>query len=425
MPRLKIGISATVIVSAMIAASLLAGVSGERIESAANPDGDLVEMAVENERQTAEWTVLAYITADNDLDFCTAEDFQEFKDGGSSSSVNVLLLVDRLEEPAYLYCIEDNDMVILESLGEVDMGDPAMLTWFVEYADTDFPAEHRLLFFWDHGAPTAGVGVDTTLEGDEPGESWSWLTHHEVVDALEGYHMDIIAFDECSIGQIETIYEYVVRGLSVDFMIASESYIGYRGFLYDKIIQRLVANPEMTDLQLCEVITEEFTNLFTQPPYMAEILTTQSIFNMSKIAPLAEAVSALANTMAANIDSYRPLIGEAQMGAMMPWGTRGESWIDMPSFVEYIQANLDDSDPAYGDCVTILDAYAEAMLGMGIAKNTDLHGYKGMGITFPASHSSYSIAYADSDWGGFNTYMTYEFPNMGWWDFLETYWGFE
>jgi hypothetical protein len=33
------------------------------------------------------------------------------------------------------------------------------------------------------------------------------------------------------------------------------------------------------------------------------------------------------------------------------------------------------------------------------------------------------VAYADSEWGGFNIYITYEFPTMGWWPFLETYWG--
>lgn len=377
------------------------------------------------EREVAEWTVLVYVVADNDLDFCTAEDYQEFRDGGSSDAVNVLILADRFEEPAYLYYIEDNEMVVLdESLGEVNMGDPAMLTWFVEYADTNFPAERRVLFFWDHGTPTGGVGVDWTMEGDEPGEGWDWLSHHEVLEALEGQHIDIVACDECSIGQMETIYEYVAGGLDADYMIASESYIGWRGFSYDKIMQQLVANPEMEALELCHVIVDEFTNLFSQPPYMSEILTTQSIFDMSEIASLAEAVIALADTLAADIESYRTVIGAAQMSALMPWGTRGESWIDMPSFVEYILENVQDTDPAYDACVDVLDEYGEAMLGMGVAKNAELYGYKGMGITFPASHSSYSIAYAESEWGGYNDYMTFEFPNMGWWDFLQTYWGF-
>jgi hypothetical protein len=407
----------------MLTAALFAGTPVAMAGGAANGNGVMGETDVVDEREAAEWTVLAYIVADNDLDFCTAEDFQEFKDGGSSDAVNVLMLVDRFEEPAYLYCIEDNDMVELESLGEVNMGDPAMLTWFVEYADTNFPAEHRLLFFWDHGTPTAGVGVDTTMEGDEPGEGWDWLTHHEVVEALDGHHMDIVACDECSIGQMETIYEYMAKGLSVDYMIASESYIGWRGFSYDKIVQQLVLDPDMEALDLCTIIVDEFTNLFTQPPYKSEMLTTQSIFDMSKIAALGDAVTAMADALAGDIDSYRDAINAAQLGSIMPWGARGESWIDMIGFVEQLMDGLHASDPAVGACEAVLDAYDEAMLGMGVAKNTELYGYNGMGILFPASHSSYSIAYADSEWGGYNVYKTFEFPNMGWWEFLETYWG--
>ncbi len=407
----------------MVIASTLAGMPAAKTEAGASANDVVGDVIGDDEREVAEWTVLAYIVADNDLDFCTAEDYQEFKDGGSSDAVNVLILADRFEEPAYLYCIEDNDMVELESLGEVNMGDPAMLRWFVEYADTNFPAEHRLLFFWDHGTPTAGVGVDTTMEGDEPGESWDWLSHREVAEALEGYHMDIIACDECSIGQMETIYEYAAMGVSVEYMVASESYIGWRGFLYDKIIQQLVLDPEMSALDLCGVIVDEFTNLFTQPPYMSEMLTTQSIFDMSEVMALGEAVTAMADALAGEIDSYRDTIKAAQLGSIMPWGARGESWVDMIGFVEQLMDGLQANDPALGACEAVLGAYDEAMLGMGVAKNSELYGYNGMGILFPASHSSYSIAYAESDWGGYNVYKTFEFPNMGWWEFLETYWG--
>ncbi|UCE80453.1 MAG: hypothetical protein JSV94_04655 [Methanobacteriota archaeon] len=438
MAVMRLRILSAVSVGFFLVASMLAGAPAMSMEDASNgvdaPTGvanedAFGEDAIENsdEDEVAKWTVLLYIVADNDLDVCFDEDFQELKDGGSSDSVNVLIFADRLEEGAYYYTIEDNEAETLKSLGEVNMGDPEKLTDFVEYANQNYKAKNRILFFWDHGTPTGGVGADWTMPGDErPGESWDWLTHHEVMEALEGEHMDVIATDECSIGQMETLYEYVAGGLDVDYMVASESYIGYRGFTYDKIMQRLVADPDMDALELCEVIVDEFTNLFTQAPYMAETLTTQSIFDMSKIAALADAVSTMADTLADDIDSYRQIIGSAQRGSIIPWGARGESWIDMPNFVETIQESVDESDPAYAACKAVIDAYyGEAMLGMGVAKNTEIYGYNGIGITFPASHSSYSVAYAESDWGGFNIYITFEFPNMGWWDFLQTYWGFE
>jgi hypothetical protein len=411
----KILISASV--SALFVLSLFAGMTTGK------PEAVPTESVDDEARQIAEWSVLVYLVADNDLDQYTEEDFQELKDGGSSDSVNVLILVDRLYEPAYLYCIEDNDMVELESLGEVNMGDPATLTWFVEYSDTNFPAEHMLLYFWDHGTPTGGVGVDTTMEGSEPGSDWDWLSHHEMIAALDGYHIDIIACDECSIGQMETLYEYAAKGLSVDYVVASESYIGWRGFSYDKINQRLILDPEMDARELSLVIVDEFTNLFSVAPFKSEILTTQSVFDMSKIIPLGDAVSAMADALAKDIDSYRDIIGDAQFNSIIPWGARGESWIDMPTFVEHIMENVKKGSPVVKSCEAVMDAYAEAMLGMGITKNSEMYGYQGMGILFPASHNSYSVAYADSEWGGFNIYMTFEFPNMGWWAFLETYWG--
>ena len=406
-------------VAAIFMLSMLAGMT------LGGPGNDIAEVGDEDTRQVAKWSVLVYLVADNDLDPYTDEDFQELRDGGSSDEVNVLILVDRLYEPAYLLVVEGHELIEHESLGEVNMGDPDTLKWFVEYSDEHYPAEHMLLFFWDHGTPTGGVGVDTTMDGDEPGDSWDWLSHHEMIKALDGRHMDIIACDECSIGQLETLYEYVACGLDVEYMVASESYIGWRGFSYDKIVQRLVLDADMDALALCHVIVDEFTNLFTQPPYKSETLTTQSIFKMSEIPALAYAVTDLADTLSGDIDSYRETVKAASLEAIMPWGARLESWIDMPSFVESIMGSVKKSDPAYRDCEAVLEAYGEAMLGMGTTKNTELYGYQGMGILFPASHSSYTVAYADSEWGGFNIYITYEFPNMGWWDFLEAYWGME
>ncbi|HIH02000.1 TPA: hypothetical protein HA259_08050 [Thermoplasmata archaeon] len=404
-------------VAAVFAASLLAGMTTAKT-------AEVEDVILTDETDSmAKWSVLVYLVADNDLDPYTEEDFQELKDGGSSEDVNVLMLVDRLYEPAYLYSIEDNDMVERESLGEINMGDPETLRWFVEYSDTNFPAEHMLLFFWDHGTPTAGVGVDTTLEGSEPGSDWDWLSHHEMISALEGQHVDVIACDECSIGQMETLYEYASKGLSVDYVVASESYIGWRGFSYDKIVQRLVLDPDMSALELSMIIVEEFTNLFSSPPYQSEILTTQSVFDMSMVMPLGDEVTALAEALTADIDSYRDIVGAAALSAMMPWGARCESWVDMPTFVGEIMANSKKSSPVAKACEDVLDTYAETMLGMGVTKNSEMYGYQGMGILFPASHSSYTVAYADTEWGGYEIYKTFDFPNMGWLEFLEAYWG--
>lgn len=404
-----------VIVSALFAVSLFAGLSIADGNSDAVGPAEADEVIV-NE-SVAKWSVLVYLVADNNLDDYTETDLLELEVGGSSEDVKVLILMDKLYEPAALYTIDGHERVLLEQLEEVNMGDPANLKWFVEYSDEHCPAEHMLLFFWDHGSDVDGVCFDETMPDGSVGGDW--LSHHEVIEALDGHHVDIMAADECTVGQMETVYEYYSKGLSLDYMIASESFIGWRGFSYDEILLALNEDPDMDARALSLIIVEEFTELFSVAPYMSEILTTQSVFDMSKVEALGKAVTDLADVLAADIDSYRAVIAEAQMASMTPWGLKSLGRVDMPTFIGYIMDNVGKDDPAVAACEAVFAAYEECMIGMGVTKNSEMYGYLGMGILVPPSYSMYTVACA----ANYEIYMSYDFPNMGWWAFLEVYWG--
>ncbi|MCJ7489746.1 MAG: clostripain-related cysteine peptidase, partial [Thermoplasmata archaeon] len=280
------------LVSALFAASLFAGlVSAEKNANAVEAVEDDEEVVLPG---TAQWTVLVYMAADNDLSEFTETDLEELKTGGSSTEVNVLILMDTLNDSAYLKAIDGHDLVTLkEDFGEVNMGDEETLAWFVDYSALNYPAEHMLLFFWDHGAGLDGVAWDQTMEDGLPGDDeWGgdWLSHHEAISALKDHHVDIFATDECSIGQMETVYEYSVKGLDTDYMVASESGIGWRGFSYDDILLRLNDDPYMGEEELSLIIVDEYTDEFSVPPPQWEILTTQSVFNMSEVEALGQAV---------------------------------------------------------------------------------------------------------------------------------------
>jgi len=397
-----------VVVSAVFAVSLFAGLAS------AGGNGDAEDDAVLS--GTAKWSVLVYLVADNSLDDYTDTDLEELKAGGSSADVNVLILMDKLYEPACLLAVVGHELVMLADLGELNMGDPATLAWFVDYSVSNCPAEHMLLFFWDHGSGVNGVALDETMEDGTVGEDW--LSHHELVSALDGHHVDIIAADECSVGQMETVYEYRVKGLDMDYLVASESYISWRGFSYDEILIALNGDSDMDERELSLVIVEAFTDLFSVPPYQSEILTTQSVFDMSKVEALGAAMLVLADTLAGDIDSYGSVISSARLASITPWGSTSAGRIDMATFVAYIKDSLDRGDPAVAACVRVLEAFDECMIGMGVTKNSEMFGYEGMGILFPPSYSMYTVASAAS----YELYMGFEFPNAGWWTFLETYW---
>jgi len=363
------------------------------------------------------WNILVYLQADNNLNDLTQTDLDELMAVGSSDEVNVLVFMDKLDDYAYLYYIEPRGMVLLDyeyNGVEVNTGDPVVFEKFVTYAEDNYPAEHTLIFFWDHGGPTAGVGLDdTTPEGVS-----DWLTHHELIAALDGHTVDVLAMDECSIGQIEVMYEYSM-GLDTQYVVASESSIGYRGFPYDWILERLVTYPNMTAYDLSLVCVQEFQELFMTTPYKTEILTTQSVIDLKMVVPLACALTNLTDLLKADIPAYKSIIKYAQAQSIMPWSSRSLGRIDLPTLVECIGSKAPAGSEVRSAAEEFMRLYEKTVPAMGVTKNSDKYGYQGMGILFPQSASFLTVAYA----GMWETYPTFDFPDNGWLQFLEAYWG--
>lgn len=370
-----------------------------------------------NDQEDDCWNILVYLQADNNLNDLTQTDLDELMAVGSSDEVNVIVFMDKLDDFAYLYYIEPGKMTPLpykHNGTEVNTGDPEVFEDFVTYAEENYAADNTLIFFWDHGGPTAGVGVDdTTPEGVS-----DWLTHQELISVLARHPVDVLAMDECSIGQIEVAYEYA-KSLDTQYLVASESYIGYRGFPYDHILERLVMYPNMTALDLSRVCVQEFQELFMQTPYKTEILTTQSVIDLGEVEGLASELDDLLKALEVDLKSYKSIVKSARASAIIPWGSESSGRIDLPTFVQTIA----DMAPADSDvkleALEFLDSYSKTVPEMGVTKNSENFDYRGMGILFPQSASFLTICCA----GMFETYKTFDFPDNGWLQFLEAYWG--
>ena len=115
----------------------------------------------------ADWTVLVYLDADNNLELPGLRDLNEMEAAGRADGVNVLVQIDRAldesdadgdwsETRRYLVTADkDPDQVISEqvaSLNEVNMGDPQVLADFLAWGINNYPANHYALILWDHGA---------------------------------------------------------------------------------------------------------------------------------------------------------------------------------------------------------------------------------------------------------------------------------
>ncbi|MBI2264398.1 MAG: hypothetical protein HYU64_04415, partial [Armatimonadetes bacterium] len=194
------------------------------------------------------WTVLAYISGDNNLEGPEVHSLLQLEKIGSNEDVHVVAQLDRREIPddysqyrlgvdgdwsgARRYYItkgaqEPSDVKyhlenaepyaeiqfkvktiqspVVQDLGEVDIADKKTFKDFLTWGMKSFPAEHYLVVMMDHG-----YGYMGTMHDVSPG---NLMTLPEMRQGLEeaeketGRKVDILGLDCCLMGLAETAYE--------------------------------------------------------------------------------------------------------------------------------------------------------------------------------------------------------------------------
>ena len=215
----------------------------------------------------ADWTVMVYLDADNNLEGAGIDDVNEMEQVGSTPEVDIVVQFDRTPwydttngnwtDTRRGLIVADNDPAVIatpfSSIGEVNMGSPAALSNFVVWATTTYPAPHYALVIWDHGGGTAGLCVDDT--------DWDMLTVEEVGVALRtaGVHMDVVAFDACLMGMMEVAHEIASYG---DVMVGSEELVPWDGYPYDTVLGDLVGNPTWSAPQLADSMVTRYSQAY-------------------------------------------------------------------------------------------------------------------------------------------------------------------
>src|SRR5688572_4396047 len=200
----------------------------------------------------AKWTVMVYISGDNNLEDYVVKDLElELAPTGSSANVQVVALADRA--PGYdtsygdwqttkLYHVTQGMKADAASAvadwGERNMGDKQTLIDFVTWTKTNYPADHYALYFWGHGWNwhPGWVMLDDTNNDT--------LDMDEVKAALPAIgFIDMVGFDGCNMASIEV--QMLWRGHATA-LSHSQEYVGWDGIEYDLVLAQLAANPNMT-----------------------------------------------------------------------------------------------------------------------------------------------------------------------------------
>ncbi|HIH01637.1 TPA: hypothetical protein HA259_06145 [Thermoplasmata archaeon] len=231
--------------------------------------------------EDAEWTVMIYLDGDNNLETYALMDLAEMEAVGSVDGVNVVVLMDTysLLEETHWYVMDsagsahvelvdgvyqshcDCDLVVGGCPGELNMGDPDTLTYFIETAMTFAPAEHYMVNLWDHGGGWYGLCSDDT--GNEDGVRDS-LSLDETAKGIaaglpDDFKLDIFASDACFMGTIEVAYE--VRDIA-DYMVASVTTVPGFGWDYTLFLEYMHLLDVMDPGRVCEVAVDAYNDAY-------------------------------------------------------------------------------------------------------------------------------------------------------------------
>lgn len=316
------------------------------------------------------WTVMVYLVADNDLEAAGVDDFQEMErgiydavaagNGGITNNVNIIVMFDRhpgestadgnWSDTRLFRILPDNTSTSastrlddgntglahhIANLGEKQMDDPAVLSWFLGYCKTEFPAQNYGLILWNHGGGTRSARSTTRPLKDvcydltSSSQWYALLYTDEVQQAVaanfsSGSKLGFIGFDACLMGMVETAYEF--RNLAQYFIGSMQSEQG-DGWDYTYIFSHMGDGSAITPEAFAKLLVTQYSNF---QPGSGE---TMAASDLTKMTALKTAIDALAVAI---------------------YGENKKSAIES---VRNASVNYLDPDPAYSEYTPFYDLY--------------------------------------------------------------------
>ena len=383
-----------------------------------------------------EWTVIVYSAADDEvLEENMWFDINEMEVVGSNSQLNIVVQIDRYasgfagdgdwsDTRRYLIT-QDSDLnsitsPIVQSLGELDMGDPQTLIDFVTWAVQNYPAKKYALVLSDHGGGWTGGFSDMTSS------SYSDLSIPEIVSSIEQIRQntgidkfELIGFDACLMGQIEvfgSLYPYS------NYMIASEEVIPGYGWSYAAWLGQLAQNAAMDGSGLSQSIISTYivndTVLTGGRASSDEIAQEESTTTLSAIesARVPDVIGAMNQFVSAITSLDQTVVAEARTYTRSYYSLFGEevsaSFIDLGNFSEVLATRTDDTGIQQA-AVQLQTAISSAVVAEKHGVN--MSGSNGIAFHFPDSDLYYYTEY-NTDFPPYYAESSYKFLEQSVWD---------
>ena len=346
------------------------------------------------------WTVMVYMDGDNNLESAGIDDLNEMEAIGSTAQVNVVVQFDRhagydntngdwTNTKRYYVTKDANgyDTVITSTevvnMGEVNMGDPNELADFINWAQTNYPADHYMVVLWDHGSgwkgipgPVKAVCIDET-DSDE-------LSVKEVAAALGSvtssgiFPLDIVGFDACLMAMVEVDYEIMPFA---HYRVASEEVEPWDGWDYLKFLDYLVSNPYASPQEVSGRVVGTYMNFYGITGF-----ETQSAVHLN---PTGTVVDAL-DIFALHLAGAKGFEAQIQQARSEVEAFSDPDYIDLHHFARLIRKYVLHRG-IQRDAAILMGAIEQAVTAEG-------HGFmnanaRGMSIYYPFSIAGYQTDY--------------------------------
>lgn len=354
----------------------------------------------------ADWTVMVYLAADNNLEYYAIGDLNEMESVTLPGSLKLGVLLDRwngYDSGYYLGYYDDTtngnwtDTRVgavthdtdtarigstLTSWGERNTAQAATLSDFLTWGMSALPARNYALIIWDHGGATYGAAEDSGSGND-------MLSLSEIATALAEApdRVDVLGFDACLMATAE-----VVHAVSpyVDYLVSSEETEGGDGWDYVTLLNNLASHLPLTPAQWAQQA-------------VASAAGNSAIKTMS-------AVTASASTLTEAMASF--VLAAENLGTSADWSALRTARNTAPGF-DYAyfrdlgtflrEASLHVTIPALAAAATT----ALAALNASVVSNYSVWSSGGTGL------SIYLPAYGEDVYSG---YGSLSFPAATRWD---------
>ncbi|WNS41217.1 clostripain-related cysteine peptidase [Paenibacillus sp. MMS20-IR301] len=158
--------------------------------------------------------------------------------------------------------------------------DPKTLKDFLVWGKTVAPSDRYILILWDHGYGTmGGFGADELNER----KTMKVSELSKAIGASDMY-FDLIVFDACLMGTVETAYALRDHG---KYLIASEDSTPAAGLYYTTWIGAMERNPQISTERVGRLILDSFT---LHSGIEAKMQTTMSMMKLSQAESLVKAI---------------------------------------------------------------------------------------------------------------------------------------